>query len=427
MMDAQSLPPTDRGKVRSIDASWRTLAIESLRAVVGLLVAFTAVWAISRFYGLQNGIGGFAAAAAVFLVAALTALTFTSGLPINKALAAQRTEIAEKEEQLLAVATGHQFTADLHDALEMAEHEPDVLGVGTPWGCPAVRRGQAVEFLDSRALATCPHLEARDEQVSALCVPVTVLGTPMGVIHLTGPVEAPLDPIQRARAETVATLAGARLGLLRAMASSQLAAHTDVLTGQLNRRSLEEELHRLDEDRVPYAVAFADLDHFKILNDTHGHAAGDRALRHFATVASSVARAGDLVCRFGGEEFLMVYVGCDVTEAAPIVHRLRATLAESIAASGVPPFTVSVGLADTSFGGTAVEIIAHADEALLTAKSEGRDQLIIATKPETRGARTVAPAHPVVAPAHPVVAPAHPAAAVPEAEASDVLPADAGS
>jgi len=429
-MDVQRLLPPDRGKVRSIDASGRTLAVESLRAVVGLLVAFTAVWVISRTLGLESGFGGFAATAGLFLVAALTALTFTSGLPINRALASQRTEIAEKEEQLRAAAAGHQFTADLHDALEMAEQEPDVLrvvsraldlvadrpaevlladssrthmheaavssangspccSVSTPWGCPAIRRGQAVEFLDSRALATCPHLEARDEQVSALCIPVTVLGTPMGVIHLTGPVEQPLDPTQRIRAETVATLAGARLGLLRAMASSQLAAHTDGLTGQLNRRSLEEELHRLDEDRVPYAVAFADLDHFKILNDTHGHAAGDRALRHFATVAASVARAGDAVCRFGGEEFLLVFVGCDVSEAAPVVHRLRSALAESVAASGVPPFTVSVGLADTSYGGTAAEIIAYADDALLTAKREGRDQLIIAAKPDQRGARTV--------------------------------------
>jgi len=438
MKPVHQLPTPDRGNVRSIDASGRTLAVESLRAVVGLLVAFSAVWAISKTYGLERGVGGFAATAGVFLVASLTALTLTSGLPINRALASQREQIADKEEELRAVASGHQFTADLHDALEMAEHEPDVLrvvsraldlvadrpaevlladssrthlheaaaspangspccGVGTPWGCPAVRRGQAVEFLDSRALATCPHLESRAERISALCLPVTVLGTPMGVIHLTGPVDQPLPPTQRTRAETVATLAGARLGLLRAMASSQLAAHTDVLTGQLNRRSLEEELHRLDEDRTPYAVAFADLDHFKILNDTHGHAAGDRALRHFATVASSVARAGDMVCRFGGEEFLLVYVGCDVTEAAPVVHRLRATLAESIAASGVPPFTVSLGLADTTFGGGASEIIAYADDALLTAKREGRDQLIIATKPETRGARTVRATHPAVA------------------------------
>jgi diguanylate cyclase (GGDEF)-like protein len=143
----------------------------------------------------------------------------------------------------------------------------------------------------------------------------------------------------------------------------------------------------LDGDRAPYAVAFADLDHFKILNDTHGHAAGDRALRHFATICQASIRTGDLVCRFGGEEFLLAYVGCDVTEAAPIVHRLRKALRDSIAASGVPPFTVSVGLADTTYAGSAAEIIARADDALLVAKREGRDQLIIAEKPDPHDER----------------------------------------
>jgi len=167
------------------------------------------------------------------------------------------------------------------------------------------------------------------------------------------------------------------------MATSQLAATTDALTGQLNRRSIEEALRRLDNERTPYAVAFADLDHFKVLNDTHGHAAGDRALRHFATVLASSVRTGDMVCRFGGEEFLVVYVGCDVTGAAPIVHRLRTALASSIAAAGVPPFTVSVGLADSTYADNAAEIIALADSGLLMAKREGRDQLIIAAKTES--------------------------------------------
>jgi diguanylate cyclase (GGDEF)-like protein len=137
----------------------------------------------------------------------------------------------------------------------------------------------------------------------------------------------------------------------------------------------------MDQDSTPYAVAFVDLDHFKVLNDTHGHAAGDRALRHFSTIAASSIRTGDMVSRFGGEEFLIVYVGCDVTEAAPIVHRLRTALATSIAAAGVPPFTVSVGLADSTYATNAAAIIAAADEGLLTAKREGRDQLIIAPKP----------------------------------------------
>jgi diguanylate cyclase (GGDEF)-like protein len=410
--------------VRNIDASVRTLAIESLRAIVGILIAFSVSWWISGALHLRSGFGGYAGTAAIFVAAALTALTITSGLPIHDALAAQRSEISRQQKLLQAAADGHQFNSDLHTALEMAEHEPDVLqvigraldlvgdgpgellladasqahlqqgaasvtngspgcGVSTPWGCPAVRRGQVLEFSDSEALATCPHLLVRREKVSALCVPVTVLGTSTGVIHLTGPADEPLNAAQRGRAEVLAIQTGARLGLLRALASSEIAATTDSLTGQLNRRSIEEALRRLDNEHIPYAVAFADLDNFKILNDTHGHAAGDRALRHFATVTGATVRTGDMVSRFGGEEFLLIYVGCDVTEAAPIVHRLRAALAESVAAAGVPPFTVSIGLADSTYANTAAATIAYADAALMAAKREGRDRLIIAAKPDS--------------------------------------------
>ena len=414
-------PATQR--VRKIDASLRTLAIESLRAIIGILIAFSVSWWISGALHLRSGFGGYAASAGIFVVAALAALTMTSGLPIHDALAAQRSEILRQQGLLQAAADRHQFNSDLHTALEMAEHEPDVLqvigraldlvsdgpgellladasqahihegaasvghgspgcAVGTPWGCPAVRRGQILEFSDSHALATCPHLQVRPEQVSALCVPVTVLGLSTGVIHLTGPPDEPLDAEQRARAEVLAIQTGARLGLLRSLVTSEIAATTDSLTGQLNRRSIEEALRRLDHEQLPYAVAFADLDNFKVLNDTHGHAAGDRALRHFSTVTGATVRTGDMVSRFGGEEFLVVYVGCDVTEAAPIAHRLRAALAESVVAAGVPPFTVSIGLADSTYASSAAAVIAYADAALMTAKREGRDRLIIAAKPD---------------------------------------------
>jgi GGDEF domain-containing protein len=330
--DEPIVPATKR--VRAIDASLRTLAIESLRAIIGILIAFSVSWWISGALHLRSGFGGYASAAAIFVVAALTALTLTSGLPIHDALAAQRSEISRQQKLLQAAADGHRFNSDLHTALEMAEHEPDVLqvtgraldlvsdgpgellladassahlhqgaasvtngspgcGVSTPWGCPAVRRGQVLEFSDSRALATCPHLQVRKDDVSALCLPVTILGTASGVIHLTGPAGVGLDAAQRARAEVLATQTGARLGLLRALVTSEIAATTDSLTGQLNRRSLEEALRRLDNEQIPYAVAFADLDNFKVLNDTNGHAAGDRALRHFSTVAGATVRTGD--------------------------------------------------------------------------------------------------------------------------------------
>jgi hypothetical protein len=340
---AHSEPLThDSDRVRSIDDSARTLAVETVRAIGGLLVAFAVAWGLSDLLDLGTDLAGFVASAAIFLGVSLCTLTVTSGLPIRRALTAQRLAIATQKEELEAVAAGLRFGSDVHAALEMAEYEPDVhlvvaraldhvsdgpgellladssrshihraasalaagppgCGVGTPWACPAVRRGQTLEFSDSHALATCPHLQARADDVSALCVPVTVLGTPMGVVHLTDRPGRTFDDVQRKRAEDLATQTGARIGLLRAMATSTLAASTDALTGQLNRRSLEEALRRFDSEGIPYAVAFADLDHFKILNDTHGHAAGDRALGHFATIAASSVRTGDLVCRFGGD------------------------------------------------------------------------------------------------------------------------------
>ena len=409
-------------RVRNIDASLRTLAIESLRAIVGILIVFSLSWWISGALHLRSGFGGYAGSAAIFVVMALAALTITSGLPIHDALAARESRDLAPAGASPGRRRRPSIHSDLHTALEMAEHEPDVLqvigraldlvsdgpaellladasqahlhqsaasvrGAGPP-GAASARPGAVLPFAKARSSSSRTATRSGDLSPSPsahgtglrVCVPVTVLGTSTGVLHLTGPADEPLDPEQRARAEVLATQTGARLGLLRALVTSEIAATTDSLTGQLNRRSLEEALRRLDNEQIPYAVAFADLDNFKILNDTHGHAAGDRVLRHFSTVAGATVRTGDMVCRFGGEEFLLVYVGCDVTEAAPIVHRLRAALAESLAAAGVPPFTVSIGLADSTYATTAASMIAYADAALMMAKREARYRLIIAVK-----------------------------------------------
>ena len=103
-------------RVRNIDASLRTLAIESLGAIIGILIAFSVSWWISGALHLRGGFGGYAGTAAIFVVAALVALTITSGLPIHDALAAQRAEISHQQELLQAAADRHQFNADLHTA-----------------------------------------------------------------------------------------------------------------------------------------------------------------------------------------------------------------------------------------------------------------------------------------------------------------------
>jgi diguanylate cyclase (GGDEF)-like protein len=214
---------------------------------------------------------------------------------------------------------------------------------------------------------------AREGDASAVCVPVTILGTPMGVMHLTDEPGA-MDPeAKRAALESIAIQAGTRIGVLRAMASSELAATTDPLTGRLNRRSTESRLRDIALEGKKYAVAFVDLDNFKRLNDTAGHASGDLALRHFSRVLSEVVRDCDIVGRYGGDEFLLVFPGADVDTAQSIVERIMAHLDRSFADSASPRFTASFGLADSAAGAHPSEVVARADAALLTAKRNGRN------------------------------------------------------
>src|SRR5439155_27019656 len=116
------------------------------------------------------------------------------------------------------------------------------------------------------------------------------MGRSLGVLHATGHEGAPLDAEQVAQLTTLATQAGARIGTVRAFEKTQLQASTDSLTGLTNRRKLEQQLRGLIKQRHLFALALADLDHFKLLNDRYGHEAGDRALRFFAQVAGQELR-----------------------------------------------------------------------------------------------------------------------------------------
>ncbi len=266
-----------------------------------------------------------------------------------------------------------------HLIRKIATHPEDVRGscdVASPVDCPAVRRSATMIWSSSTDYETCPHLRSRGVDCSAMCVPIPVAGQARGVVHcVTEPDTAP-GAETRHVVEQLAARAGDRIGVLRAFARSQLQAETDPLTALLNRRSLTQQASDLWATHRTISVAFGDLDNFKQLNDTHGHEAGDRALRLFARALKESVRDADLVGRWGGEEFLVVFPGLNVGAGAVALERVRATLATRLGQATVPPFTVSFGIVDSSQFAVFDDLVAAADEAMLIAKQQGRNRVV---------------------------------------------------
>jgi diguanylate cyclase (GGDEF)-like protein len=159
------------------------------------------------------------------------------------------------------------------------------------------------------------------------------------------------------------------------------AAETDSLTGLLNRRAfdsaIQRELHLLETTGTPLSVAVFDIDHFKLVNDTHGHAAGDRVLRQTSRLCTRHIRSGDYCFRYGGEEFVVMMPGVGLDEAHTSLERFRAAVAAEDFSEGESPLriTISFGLAVTPEDGTSREtLIQHADDALYAAKEGGRNR-----------------------------------------------------
>jgi diguanylate cyclase (GGDEF)-like protein len=381
-------------------------------AVAGTLAARALMGDSSSF--LRALLGGLL----TMLVAAVPFVTF--GVLTLRRQERVNADTEEHERQVIAEARRRAFETQLANALEMAEAEPEVLeavehalgatlphsiaevlladnshahlrrmvvssktgeapdcAVDSPENCPAARRAQVQRFSSSADLDACPKLRNRVQgECSAVCVPVSIMGRTVGVIHATSAPGNIVDDESVQDLQTLANQTGARIGMLRVMAETQLQAATDSLTGLLNRRALENKVRALRAENTGFAVAMADLDHFKALNDTHGHETGDRALRLFAQTLKTSLRAHDLVCRHGGEEFAVVLPECSAANAAAALEQTRIELSQALRAAGLPEFTVSIGVVDAGDDEDFSSVLERADNALFDAKRQGRDRIV---------------------------------------------------
>jgi diguanylate cyclase (GGDEF)-like protein len=151
----------------------------------------------------------------------------------------------------------------------------------------------------------------------------------------------------------------------------------DLLCGVLNRRGIEEkldaELKRAGRSGQKLSVALIDIDHFKTINDRAGHAAGDSALRGIVAAISGIMRPHDLLGRFGGDEFLLIFPHTSCSEALIVSSLIERSVRElSIPAAGLP-LTISIGLTQATAVEVAAPLLARADKALYSAKNAGRD------------------------------------------------------
>jgi len=282
-------------------------------------------------------------------------------------------------EQVL-VSAGYEVetASDGQEALSrVRSHRPDV--VVTDWQMPEMDGLTLCRILKGTEETRFTHvlmLSARGETEAK------VTGLETGADdYLVKPVE----PVElKARVKVGLRLQRALFELAAKNEILEKLALTDPLTGLANRRAfqqaLEAELSRVSRHGRPASLLFLDLDHFKGVNDAHGHAVGDEVLAAFALVLKRGSRRGDLAARVGGEEFAVLLPTTGAVPAGLVAERIRrATESRSLGRTVSVPVTVSIGLTSTEEQApppAAEELLRRADAALYRAKAEGRNRVV---------------------------------------------------
>jgi diguanylate cyclase (GGDEF)-like protein/PAS domain S-box-containing protein len=296
------------------------------------------------------------------------------------------------------------FSAESSGSLSVFKSSRNILESAGAWGanltplapfspdsCWALRRGKPHWSTGSSAELVCNHLKNYLGANDGLCVPMVAQGETIGVLQLQiGNTESEssnentqvvLQRIASSAAGQIA-LSIASLKLREALKDQSI---RDPLTGLYNRRfmqeSLDRELLRARRTNRPFTVMFVDIDHFKRFNDSFGHDAGDLVLQVFANTLVNHFRGGDIICRYGGEEFALVLPDSSLKDAERRANDLRVEvkkLSINHRNTILEPITFSVGLAAfPEHGSTAEELFRVADKCLYDSKTQGRDRITV--------------------------------------------------
>jgi diguanylate cyclase (GGDEF)-like protein/PAS domain S-box-containing protein len=254
-----------------------------------------------------------------------------------------------------------------------------------PSQCWALRTGHPHLVAAGDLTAPCAH--AAGVKNTYLCIPILAQGETLGILHLQATDESPqLNTSELSFKTTFAAQVGLSIANIRLRNALRTRSVRDALTGLYNRRYLEEvlerEVRRAARAAQSLGVLMIDLDHFKTFNDTYGHDAGDAVLRETGAALARGIRAEDFVCRFGGEEFVVILPTANLEAACARAERLRLKMKElNVLHQGrsMGMLTVSIGVAEfPEHGLSPKELMAAADAALYEAKRRGRDQVCVA-------------------------------------------------
>jgi diguanylate cyclase (GGDEF)-like protein len=263
-----------------------------------------------------------------------------------------------------------------------------------PDDCWALRRGQSYITDPGQFATPCRHV--KDIQGGHACLPLMAQGTGLGILYFQSRqrngVQSPgelLNAEDRQLAVTVAESVAISLSNLYLQETLRVQSIRDPLTGLFNRRYLEEsgerELFRMARGKKHAGLAMIDLDHFKTFNDTFGHEGGDALLRAFGQFLREHLRKEDIACRYGGEEFCILFCESSLEDTFRRAEQLRTEVHHLTVQQGgqrLGDISISVGVASYPANGSLLtELIAAADSSLYQAKAAGRNRVVTASAP----------------------------------------------